>query len=180
MPVISLESATLHPLQSLADWLTIEEFKETSKPKVVLTWAPHPRSLPQAVANSFAQWMSQSEFDFIITHPKGYELDSKFTGNTAIEYDQNKALSGADFVYAKNWSSYNEYGKVLSQDENWMISEEKMALTNSGKFMHCLPVRRNVVVSDAVLDSDQSIVIPQAANRVFSAQAVLKSILDNE
>ena len=180
VPVISLESATLHPLQSLADWLTIEEFKKTSKPKVVLTWAPHPRSLPQAVANSFAQWMSQSEFDFIITHPKGYELDSKFTGNTAIEYDQNKALSGADFVYAKNWSSYNEYGKVLSQDENWMISEEKMALTNSGKFMHCLPVRRNVVVSDAVLDSDQSIVIPQAANRVFSAQAVLKSILGNE
>jgi N-succinyl-L-ornithine transcarbamylase len=180
VPVISLESATLHPLQSLADWLTIEEFKTREQPKVVLTWAPHPRALPQAVANSFAQWMNQSDFDFVITHPDGYELDEQFAGSATVEYDQAKALAGADFVYAKNWSSYRQYGQILSQDTNWMVSPEKMAVTNQAKFMHCLPVRRNVVVSDMVLDSSSSIIIQQAENRVYAAQAVLKTILSHE
>ena len=180
VPVISLESATLHPLQSLADWLTIEEYTKTDKPKVVLTWAPHPKALPQAVANSFAQWINQSDFELVITHPNGYELDEKYTRGARIEYDQDKALEGADFVYAKNWSSYSHYGQVITQDHKWMISADKMALTNNAKFMHCLPVRRNVVVADEVIDSNNSIVIEQAENRMYSAQAVLKSILNNE
>lgn len=179
VPVISLESATLHPLQSLADWITIEEHKRTPRPKVVMSWAPHPRALPQAVANSFAEWMMASDYEFVITHPVGYELDEKFTRGATIEYDQDKALEGADFVYTKNWSSYMHYGEIISQETSWMITPEKMALTQRARFMHCLPVRRNVVVSDEVLDSEQSIVIPQAENRIYSAQAVLKKILSN-
>lgn len=178
-PVVSLESATLHPLQSLADLITITELKKTKRPKVVLTWAPHPRRLPQAVANSFAEWMSKADVDFVVTHPKGYELDKKFTGDATIEYDQDKAFEGADFIYAKNWSSYEQYGEILSEDPNWTVSLEKMKLTNDGKFMHCLPVRRNVVVNDEVLDSDYSVCIQQAGNREWSAQAVIKTMLES-
>lgn len=178
VPIISLESATLHPLQSLTDWMTIEEHKKKDKPKVVLTWAPHPKALPQAVANSFVQWIQKAPVDLVITHPKGYELSTEFTKGVTIEYDQNKALENADFVYAKNWSSYTDYGKILSQDTNWVINEEKMNLTNNGAFMHCLPVRRNVVVSDAVLDNGNSLVIQQSKNRIYAAQAVIKSILE--
>lgn len=178
-PVISLESATLHPLQSLADLVTIEELKKKDRPKVVLTWAPHIKSLPQAVPNSFAEWMKKGNVDFVITHPEGYELDKKYTGEAEIIYDQNKALKGADFVYAKNWSSYFDYGKTLVQDSSWMIDEKKMKLTNHARFMHCLPVRRNVVVADGVLDSDQSVVIQQAKNRECAAQAVIKNILES-
>lgn len=178
-PVVSLESATRHPLQSLADLITIEELKTKPRPKVVLTWAPHPRRLPQAVSNSFAEWMTKSEVDFVITHPEGYELSSNFVGDTLVEYDQNKAFEGADFVYAKNWSSFNDYGAILSQDEAWQITEKKMALTDNGKFMHCLPVRRNVIVSDGVLDSPSSVVIEQAGNREWSASAVLQQLLED-
>jgi len=178
VPIISLESATLHPLQSLTDWMTIEEHKKVAKPKVVLTWAPHPKALPQAVANSFVQWMQKAPVELLITHPKGYELAPNFTDGVPIEYDQNKAFEGADFIYAKNWSAYNDYGKILSQDTNWTITEEKMGLTNSGAFMHCLPVRRNIVVSDGVLDKGNSLVIEQAANRIYAAQTVLKSMLE--
>jgi N-succinyl-L-ornithine transcarbamylase len=178
-PVVSLESATLHPLQSLADLITITELKKTKRPKVVLTWAPHPRRLPQAVANSFAEWMNKADVDFVVTHPKGYELDKKFTGDATIEYDQDKAFEGADFIYAKNWSSYEQYGEILSEDPNWTVSLEKMKLTNDGKFMHCLPVRRNVVVNDEVLDSDYSVCIQQAGNREWSAQAVIKTMLES-
>ncbi len=179
VPVISLESAIRHPLQSLADLITIEELKTRPRPKVVLSWAPHPRNLPQAVPNSFAEWMLRADVDFVITHPRGYELSENFTRNAHIEYDQNKAFEDADFIYAKNWSSYNLYGQNLSQDTSWRITSEKMALTNAGKFMHCLPVRRNVIVDDAVLDGPQSVVIQQAGNRTYSAMAVLKSILEN-
>lgn len=179
VPVVNLESATRHPLQSLADLITIEELKTKERPKVVLTWAPHPRRLPQAVSNSFAEWLNETDYDFVITHPKGYELSPDFVGNAKIEYDQNEALKGADFVYAKNWSAYEPYGKILSQDDSWQITTEKMDLTNNGKFMHCLPVRRNVIVSDGVLDSDYSAVIQEAGNREFSAQIVLKKILEN-
>lgn len=178
-PVVSLESATLHPLQSLADLITITELKKVKKPKVVLTWAPHPRRLPQAVANSFSEWMNKAEVDLTITHPVGYELHPKFVGNAKVTHDQDEAFKDADFIYAKNWSSYNQYGEILTHDESWMITEEKMALTNQGKFMHCLPVRRNVVVSDGVLDSDSSVVIPQSGNREWSAQAVLKTVLES-
>ena len=178
VPIISLESATLHPLQSLTDWMTIEEQKTVNKPKVVLTWAPHPKALPQAVANSFVQWMQQAPVELVVTHPKGYELAPEFSNGLAIEHDQNKAFKGADFIYAKNWSSYNEYGKILCQDTGWTITEEKMNLTNGGAFMHCLPVRRNMVVSDPVLDNGNSLVIKQAENRTYAAQAVLKSILE--
>lgn len=177
-PVVSLESATLHPLQSLADLITITELKKTARPKVVLTWAPHPRRLPQAVANSFAEWMTKADVEFVITHPKGYELDKKFTGDTPIIYDQDEAFKDADFIYAKNWSSYEDYGQILSEDPNWTVSLEKMKLTNDGKFMHCLPVRRNVVVNDEVLDSEYSVCIQQAGNREWSAQAVIKTMLD--
>ena len=179
-PVFAMETATVHPLQAFADLITIEEFKKVERPKVVLTWAPHPKALPQAVPNSFAQWMNAADYDFVITHPEGYELDPKFSGNARIEYDQDKALAGADFVYAKNWSAYADpnYGKIVSKDMSWTVTSEKMALTNNAFFMHCLPVRRNMIVSDDVIESPQSIVIPEAANREISAQVVLKRILE--
>ena len=179
-PVFAMETATVHPLQAFADLITIEEFKTVERPKVVLTWAPHPKALPQAVPNSFAQWMNATDYDFVITHPEGYELDPKFAGNARIEYDQDKALAGADFVYAKNWSAYTDpnYGKIISKDMSWTVTTEKMALTNNARFMHCLPVRRNMIVSDDVIESERSIVIPEAANREISAQVVLKRILE--
>jgi N-succinyl-L-ornithine transcarbamylase len=179
VPVINMESATGHPLQALADAITIEEFRPKHKPKVVLTWAPHPKALPHAVANSFVEMMQMCEADFVITHPKGYELDIEITKNAKIEYNQNMAFKKADFIYAKNWSAYNDYGKVLKTDTDWMITSAKMQLTNRAKFMHCLPVRRNVVVRDAVLDSEESLVIQQAHNRTYAAQIVLKKILEN-
>lgn len=179
VPVVSMEGATRHPLQSYADLLTIEEHKKTERPKVVLTWAPHPRALPQAVANSFVEWMQKTDYDLVVTHPRGYELASEFMGNVKVEYNQDKAFEGADFIYAKNWSSYAEYGQILSKDMSWTVTEEKMKLTNNARFMHCLPVRRNMVVSDGVLDSPSSIVVEQAANREITAQAVLKMILEN-
>ena len=179
-PVFAMETATVHPLQSFADLITIEEHKPVQRPKVVLTWAPHPKALPQAVPNSFAEWMNAADYDLGITHPHGYELDPRFVGNATVEYDQDKALAGAHFVYAKNWSAYADpnYGKVLSTDRNWTITTEKMALTDNGYFMHCLPVRRNMIVSDDVIESDHSLVIPEAANREISAQVVLKRILE--
>ena len=179
-PVFAMETATVHPLQSFADLITIEEHKRVERPKVVLTWAPHPKALPQAVPNSFAEWMNAADYDFVITHPHGYELDPRFVGNARVEYDQDKALAGADFVYAKNWSAYTDpnYGKVLSTDRSWTITTDKMALTNNGFFMHCLPVRRNMIVSDDVIESANSLVIPEAANREISAQVVLKRILE--
>jgi N-succinyl-L-ornithine transcarbamylase len=179
LPVISLESSTLHPLQSLADLISIKElYKENRKPKVVLTWAPHIKSIPHCVANSFAQWVNTwGEADFVITHPKGYELDKKYTGDTPIEYDQDKALKDADFVYVKNWSAYHDYGKILCEDTSWMLTLDKLAVTNQAKVMHCLPVRRNVELSDEVLDHESCIVARQAANRVWSAQAVISDIL---
>lgn len=179
VPVVSLESAILHPLQSLADLLTIEEYKPRPRPKVVLTWAPHPKSLPQAVANSFSEWMNRADVDFTIAQPEGCELHPRFIGDANVEYDQAKAMEGADFVYAKNWSSYKFYGQNIIKNLDWTVTEEKMALTNNAKFMHCLPVRRNIVVTDGVLDSQNSIVIEQAKNRTFAAQAVLKKILEN-
>jgi len=188
VPVVSLESATLHPLQSFADLITIAEkinYNPAAKPekkiKVVMTWAPHPRRLPQAVPNSFAEWFSKVDWvDFTIVQPKGFELDSKFTEGATIAYDQDEALKDADFVYAKNWSSYENYGQANDGDKDWQVTMEKMNLTNNGKFMHCLPVRRNVVVSDEVLDSDVSIVIDEATNRIFSAQTVFHEILKNK
>lgn len=177
-PVVSLESATRHPLQSLADLITITELKTVERPKVVLTWAPHPKRLPQAVSNSFAEWMNQADVDLVITHPEGYNLDPKFVGNAKVSYNQSEAFEGADFIYAKNWSSYTSYGEILNSDHSWMVTKEKMDLTNNGKFMHCLPVRRNVVVHDSVMDSDYSACIQQAGNRLWSAQAVLKTMLE--
>ncbi len=179
VPVVSLESATLHPLQSLTDVITIKEnWQHARKPKVVLTWAPHVKALPQAVPNSFAQWMNAwGETDFVITHPEGYELDEQFSGNARIEYNQDKALQDADFVYVKNWSSYKDYGKITCTDPAWMFTNEKLKLTNDAKVMHCLPVRRNVVIADEVLDGPNAIVIPEAGNRVWAAQAVLSEIL---
>ncbi len=180
VPVVSLESATLHPLQSLADAVTIKELSIKKKPKVVLTWAPHIKALPQAVPNSFAQWMSHwEEVDFVIAHPKGYDLNPKFLGNTTIYSDQDEALNGADFVYVKNWSSYTEYGKILSEDTSWMLNGKKLRQTNNAKVMHCLPVRRNLVIADDVLDGQNAIVTQQAGNRVWAAQAVLSEILKN-
>ncbi len=183
-PVISLESATVHPCQAFADLITIEEYKTKPRPKVVLTWAPHPRALPQAVPNSFAEWMNAADVDFVITHPEGYELDPRFTGDAKVEYDQMKALEGADFVYAKNWSCPGvtnpaDYGKVICKDMGWMVDAAHMAVTDHAKFMHCLPVRRNMIVSDEVIDSPDSIVIPEAANRVVSAQVVMKRMLED-
>ena len=183
-PVISLESATVHPCQAFADLITIEEYKKTARPKVVLTWAPHPKSLPQAVPNSFAEWMNAADVDFVITHPHGYELDPKFAGNARIEYDQMKALEGADFVYVKNWScpgvtNPEDYGKILSKDMGWTVDAAHMAVTNNAYFMHCLPVRRNMIVSDDVIDAPTSLVIPEAANREISAQVVMKRILED-
>jgi N-succinyl-L-ornithine transcarbamylase len=177
VPVVSMESATGHPLQAFADVVTIEEYKKTARPKVVLTWAPHPRVLPQAVANSFAEWTQAMDFDVVITHPEGYELAPQFAGNARIEYNQDKAFEGADFIYAKNWSAYNDYGKILSKDMSWTVDERKMALTNNARFMHCLPVRRNMIVTDRVIESPNSIVVPQAANRVVSAQTVIRRML---
>jgi len=176
-PIVSLESATRHPLQSLTDLITIQEYKKVDRPKVVLTWAPHVKALPQCVPNSFAEWMNHADVDFTIAHPKGYELAPEFSGDAKICYDPKEAFEGADFIYAKNWSSYEEYGQILNSDPAWMVTMEKMKLTNDAKFMHCLPVRRNVVVEDAVLDSKHSIVVQQAGNRVWAAQTVLKEIL---
>jgi N-succinyl-L-ornithine transcarbamylase len=180
-PVFSMESATAHPLQAFADLITIEEYKTKPRPKVVLTWAPHPRTLPQAVPNSFADFMNDADVDFVITHPKGYELAEQFVRGAKVEYDQNKALEGADFVYAKNWSAYQDpnYGKILSKDMNWTVSTEKMALTDNAFFMHCLPVRRNMIVTDDVIESPRSIVIPEAATREISAQMVIKRMLES-
>jgi N-succinyl-L-ornithine transcarbamylase len=178
VPIVNMESSVNHPLQALSDAITLAENEPSYKPKVVLSWAPHPKSLPHAVANSFIEMMEKQDADFIITHPVGYELDNEITKDIPIEYDQDKAFENADFIYAKNWSSYNDYGKVVSQDSNWMITTEKMKKTNNGKFMHCLPVRRNVVVSDEVLDGENSLVIEQANNRTYSAQIVLKKILE--
>ncbi|MDE6255843.1 MAG: acetylornithine carbamoyltransferase [Muribaculaceae bacterium] len=179
-PVFSMEAATRHPLQSFADLITIEEFKTKERPKVVMTWAPHPRALPQAVPNSFAEWMNATDYEFVITHPRGYELDPAFVGKAVVEYDQRRAFEGADFIYAKNWSAYADpnYGKVLSTDRDWTVDTEKMALTDNAFFMHCLPVRRNMIVTDDVIESDRSIVIPEAANREISAQTVLKKMLE--
>ena len=182
-PVISLESATVHPCQAFADLITIEEHRSSKRPKVVLTWAPHPKALPQAVPNSFAEWMNAADVDFVITHPHGYELDPRFAGNAKVEYDQLKALEGADFVYAKNWSCPGvtnpaDYGKILSRDMAWTVDAAHMAVTNNAYFMHCLPVRRNMIVTDEVIDSDRSLVIPEAANRVVSAQVVMKRMLE--
>ena len=178
-PVFSMEAATRHPLQTFADLITIEEHKTKEKPKVVLTWAPHPKALPQAVPNSFAEGLLMTDYEFVIANPEGYDLATEFTRGAKITHNQNEALKGADFVYAKNWSAYegDNYGKVLNQDRNWTITSEKMALTDNAFFMHCLPVRRNMIVSDDVIESPQSLVIPEAANRVVSAQTVLKEIL---
>ncbi len=178
-PVFSMEAATGHPLQAFADLITIEEYKKTERPKVVLTWAPHPRALPQAVPNSFADFMNEANVEFVITHPKGYELDEKFVRGARVEYNQEKAFEGADFIYAKNWAAYQDpnYGKILSQDRSWTVDTAKMNLTNNAYFMHCLPVRRNMIVSDDVIESPQSLVIPEAANREISAQTVLKRLL---
>jgi N-succinyl-L-ornithine transcarbamylase len=184
-PVISLESATLHPLQSLTDVITIQETLKnkniTKKPKVVLTWAPHIKPIPHCVSNSFSEWVNAwGEADFVITHPEGYELNEQYTEGATIETNQDKALEGADFVYVKNWSSYKDYGKVLSNDTNWMMTNQKLSLTNQASVMHCLPVRRNVELSDEILDGPNSLVIQEASNRVWAAQAVIASILENK
>lgn len=179
-PVFSMEAATRHPLQSFADLITIEEYKTKERPKVVMTWAPHPKALPQAVPNSFAEWMNAANVDFVIANPEGYDLDPQFVGNARVEHDQDIALAGADFVYAKNWSAYADpnYGKVINTDRSWTVTADKMALTDNAYFMHCLPVRRNMIVSDDVIESPRSLVIPEAANREISATVVLKRILE--
>ena len=182
-PVFSMEAATGHPLQAFADLITIEEYKRTERPKVVLTWAPHPRALPQAVPNSFADFMNEADVDFVITHPEGYELDPKFVRGARVEYDQRKAFEGAEFIYAKNWACPGvtrpeDYGKVLSKDMSWTVDTEHMSWTNNAFFMHCLPVRRNMIVSDDVIEAPTSLVIPEAANREISATVVLKRILE--
>ncbi len=178
-PVFSMEAATRHPLQTFADLLTIEEHKKTARPKVVMTWAPHPKALPQAVPNSFAEGLLMTDYDFVIANPEGYDLAPEFTKGARITHNQDEALEGADFVYAKNWASYEHYGQVLSKDMSWTVTTEKMTLTNNAFFLHCLPVRRNMIVSDDVIESPQSLVIPEAANRVVSAQTVLKMILQD-
>ena len=191
-PVFAMETATVHPLQAFADLITIQEYRKNSvgsglpaaKPKVVLTWAPHCRPLPQAVPNSFAQWMNAADVDFVVTHPKGYELDPKFLGDARVEYDQRKAFQGADFIYAKNWSNPGvtnaaDYGKITCQDRSWTVDTEHMSWTNNAKFMHCLPVRRNLIVTDDVIESPNSIVIPEAANREISCSVVIKRILQS-
>lgn len=179
VPLLSLESATLHPLQSLTDIITIQEtFKEKRKPKIVLTWAPHVKALPQCVANSFSQWVNAwGGADFVITHPEDYELDSKFTKGATITHNQDEAIKDADYVYVKNWSTYTDYGKIYCNDPEWMLTNEKLALTNKAKVMHCLPVRRNVELSDEILDGSSSLVTQQAGNRVWAAQAVLAELL---
>jgi len=183
-PVFAMETATVHPLQAFADLITIEEYKTVERPKVVLTWAPHPKALPQAVPNSFAQWMNAADdIDLVITHPEGYELDPKFVGNARVEYDQKKAFEGADFIYAKNWSCPGatnpaDYGKILSKDMSWTVDAEHMSWTNNAHFMHCLPVRRGMIVTDDVIESPRSLVIPEAANREISATVVIKRMLE--
>lgn len=183
-PVFSMEAATGHPLQAFADLITIDEHKKSDRPKVVLTWAPHPKALPQAVPNSFADWMNEADVDFVITHPEGYELDPAFVRGAKVEYDQKKAFEGADFIYAKNWACPGvtcpeDYGKVLCKDMNWTVDTEHMSWTNNAFFMHCLPVRRNMIVSDDVIEAPTSLVIPEAANREISATVVLKRLLES-
>ena len=185
-PVVAMETATVHPLQAFADLITITEHSTTlaHRPKVVLSWAPHCRTLPQAVPNSFAQWMRAADVDFVVTHPEGYELDPRFVGDAKVEYDQRKAFEGADFIYAKNWSCPGvtcpeNYGKILSKDMSWTVDSEHMSWTNNGKFMHCLPVRRGLIVTDDVIEGENSLVIPEAANREISAQVVLKRVLES-
>lgn len=178
VPVVSMEAATRHPLQSFADLMTIEELKDRERPKVVLTWAPHPRALPQAVPNSFIEWMVRAGYEMVVTHPEGYELAPEFMQGLPVEYDQEKAFRDADFIYAKNWASYTSYGQILSKEKSWTVDSSKMALTRNAKFMHCLPVRRNMIVTDEVIDSQASVVIQEAANREWSAMAVLKMILE--
>lgn len=181
IPVVSLESATRHPLQSFADLITIEENKKTEKPKVVLTWAPHVKALPQAVPNSFAEWMCKAQeagkIEFVITHPEGYELDEQFTPGATITHNQDEALSGADFIYVKNWSSYKDYGKILTAGDGWMVDNQKLQITNDAKVLHCLPVRRDLELASEILDGPNSLVIEEAGNRVWAAQAVLKTLL---
>ncbi len=183
-PVLFMESATVHPLQAFADLITIEQYKRRPRPKVVLTWAPHPNALPQAVPNSFAEWMNAADVDFVVTHPEGYELDPQFVGNARVEYDQKKAFEHADFIYAKNWSCPGvthpeDYGKVLSKDRSWTVDTEHMSWTDNAFFMHCLPVRRNMIVTDDVIEAPTSLVIPEAANREISATVVLKRMLES-
>lgn len=186
VPVLSMESATLHPLQSLTDLITIREamdpiLLEKRRPKVVLTWAPHVKALPHCVANSFAQWINAwGQANFVVTHPEGYELDTRYTQGATIMYNQDEALAGADFIYVKNWSAYHQYGQVLSNDASWMLTNKKLAATNKAKLMHCLPVRRNIELSDEVLDSENSLVTQQAANRVWAAQAVIATMLQHK
>lgn len=179
VPIVNMESATAHPLQALADALTLKEQVQKKKPKIVLSWAPHPKALPHAVANSFINMMNHQDADFIITHPEGYDLNPDIVGDNKVVYNQDEALKDADVVYVKNWCSYDDYGKILRTDNSWMLTENKMKLTNDAFFMHCLPIRRNVVVSDAVLDHSKSLVIEQANNRTYAAQAVLKTLLDH-
>ena len=180
-PVFSMEGATTHPLQAFADLITVEEYKTKPRPKVVLSWAPHPKVLPQAVPNSFADFMNEADVDFVITHPEGYELDPQFVRKAQVEYNQEKAFAGADFIYAKNWSAFADayYGQILSKDRSWTVDTAKMALTDQAKFMHCLPVRRNMIVTDEVIESPQSIVIPEAANREIACEVVLKRMLES-
>ena len=183
-PVFAMETATVHPLQAFADLITIEEHKTKKRPKVVLTWAPHCRALPQAVPDSFAEWMNTADVELVVTHPEGYELDPKFVGNARVDYDQMHALKGADFVYAKNWScpgvtSPDNYGKILSRDMSWTVDARHMAVTDNAYFMHCLPVRRGLIVSDDVIESQRSLVIPEAANREISAEVVIKRMLES-
>ena len=183
-PIFAMETATVHPLQAFADLVTIVEYKQTARPKVVLSWAPHCKSLPQAVPNSFAQWMNAADVDFVITHPEGYELDPKFAGNAKIEYNQKKAFENADFIYAKNWScpgvsNIADYGKIINKDPSWTVDTEHMSWTNNGYFMHCLPVRRGLIVTDDVIESDHSLVIPEAANREISAEVIMKRMLES-
>ncbi|MCM1373000.1 MAG: acetylornithine carbamoyltransferase [Bacteroides sp.] len=186
-PVFAMETATVHPLQAFADLITIEEYKTKARPKVVLTWAPHPRALPQAVPNSFAEWMNAADVDFVITHPQGYELDSEFAGDARVEYDQMKAFEGADFIYAKNWSCPGVtrpeyYGRILTdyhEMSDWTVSARHMSVTDNARFMHCLPVRRGMIVTDEVIEAPTSLVIPEAANREISATVVLKRILES-
>ncbi|MBJ2174914.1 N-acetylornithine carbamoyltransferase [Aureibaculum sp. A20] len=180
VPIVNMESSVGHPLQALADAITLAEYNQKKSPKVVLSWAPHPKALPHAVANSFVEMMQLQDAEFVITHPKGYELDPEITKNSKIEYNQEEAFKNADFIYVKNWSSFSDYGHIISKDKNWMIDQQKMNLTNNAKFMHCLPVRRNVIVTDEVLDGENSLVIEQANNRTYAAQLVLKKILENE
>ena len=177
-PILNMESSTSHPLQAIADAITIKENMPKHKPKVVLTWAPHPKALPHAVGNSFTRMINHIDADYYIAQPEGYELDSRITKNAKITYNQSEALENADFVYAKNWASYSNYGQILKTDNEWMLTKEKMKITNNAKFMHCLPVRRNIIVSDEVLDNKNSLVIQQANNRTFAAQSVIKLLID--